>query len=612
MAGEPLSGAAGALQARPFRSIRVRILAAFVLSLAAFSGALGYGLVQLRDIGEGLDALDSGYQPLARVSAELEAIARQMDREQDRSTREEPRSLARYRSTTAFYSATLADGIRRGRAVAEAAQGRIRDPDEQVALADALDLLAEIEASRASYDETFAQWDEQPDLDERATSRALADLDSRRSELILKVDAFAQVIERRIRMVSARTARAQSRAYAVSGTLAGLAVLLAGAMAGVALLTLRPIGQLTAQVQRLAKGDLVGRVQVRSRDEVGVLAREFNAMAEAVAERDRRLKERAEALDRLSLRLRQVLDTIQAGLVVVADGKAEMVNPAAVRLWGVEEGARLPPLLRALEPGRQEGRAAGDRRFDVDVVAFGERGTLVVGEDVTQRLRDRERLARSERLAVVGQMLAQITHEVRNPLNAMSLNAELLVEDLEGTDHHEVIVTITREIRRLEALTARYLELSRGRRPELTPIDPLELVRDVLRIEEVALRRDGVTVSVSGADTGVVDLDVDAVRRALRNLLLNAVEAGAHTVGMAVSRHDTRLRFTVTDDGPGMSDAQRARIFEPFYTTKARGTGLGLAISRQELEDVGGTIRVQPGEGGIGSVFEVEVPVEEG
>ena len=72
----------------------------------------------------------------------------------------------------------------------------------------------------------------------------------------------------------------------------------------------------------------------------------------------------------------------------------------------------------------------GDRLLNVDLVPFGLRGALIVGEDVTERIRDRERLARSERLALVGQMLAQVTHEVRNPLNAMSLHAEILCDEL--------------------------------------------------------------------------------------------------------------------------------------------------------------------------------------
>ncbi len=593
---------------RPVGSIRARILAAFGLSVVAFSAALCFGLLQLWDLGARLSALDSGYLPLAEVAVQLETIAGQMDRDQDRYAREDERSLVRYRSTTLLYTSSLGDAVARGQQVASSAAAAVRAPDEKASLAELSDLLKEIEASRADYAEAFGTWADAVAAGTDTPGRALAELDGKRTVLKFQVEVLAQRVERRVQEVSARAARAQGRALGVGVTLALLAVLLSGLLLFASLLTLRPIGQLTAQVQRLAQGDRVGRVQVRSSDEVSLLAREFNAMAEAVAERDRRLVERAEALDALSLRLRQVLDTIRAGLVVVEDEHAETTNPAATQLWGLREGEPLPDFLLALPAGRHEARPVGSRLFDIDVVPFGT-GALVVGEDVTERIRNRDRLARSERLAVVGQMLAQITHEVRNPLNAMSLNAELLLEDLSGTEHADLLGTITQEIGRLEGLTARYLELSRGRRAELSPANALDLVRDVARVEGPALLRRGVQITVEGVPTAVVEMDVDALRRALRNLLLNAAEAGATEIGISLDQDSDAVTVAVDDDGPGMDAAQMARIFEPFYTTKAQGTGLGLAITRQELEDVGGTIAVAAGARG-GCRFTVVLPIE--
>jgi signal transduction histidine kinase len=99
-----------------------------------------------------------------------------------------------------------------------------------------------------------------------------------------------------------------------------------------------------------------------------------------------------------------------------------------------------------------------------------------------------------------------------------------------------------------------------------------------------------------------------ALRRALHNLLRNAVEAGAHAIAIALSVEGAFLLVTVRDDGPGMGPEAAARAFEPFFTTKARGTGLGLAISRQEVEDVGGSLRCES-ESGKGSCFSVRLPV---
>ena len=115
-------------------SIRTRIFAAFGLSLATLTGALVYGLVQLRSIGDGLVAMDEGYLPLSEVAADLQSVVRQMNRDHERTTREGPRPLAGHRSNAAFYSASLADAVELGRTGAEEAIALLSNPDERRAL----------------------------------------------------------------------------------------------------------------------------------------------------------------------------------------------------------------------------------------------------------------------------------------------------------------------------------------------------------------------------------------------------------------------------------------------------------------------------------------------
>jgi len=581
------------------RSIRARILALFLLSVLAFAGAMGYGLSQLRTIGDGLEALDRCYLPMARISAEVEGVVPYMARDGERFDRESLRPLAGHRVNAELHSEWMQAAIERSRDVVGSACLRLTRPEDRTAREDLLTHLNAIDVGLTAHDEAMEVW-LSADSDSAA---ALAGLRKKRAEMTRHIDLLAARIDGRIDTVSDQTRRARDRAYAVSGALAGLAVLFAAVLAAVALFTLRPINSLIKQVQRLGAGDYTDQTPLPdlrgAGEEVAVLAREFGAMAAAVAERDRRLSERAAALDTLSLRLRQILDTIHAGLVVVEDGSIEVANPAAVSTWAVSASAPLPDWMAVLPPGRHESLPRSDRQYDIEVVRFGARGLIIVGEDVTQRLEVRERLARAERLAVVGQMLAQITHEVRNPLNAMSLNAELLSEEIETRDGQEMLETITDEIRRLENLTGRYLTLSRGRISETTTEDPVAMVREVLRLEEEAMRRSEVRVTVTGEAGTLVDLDGDAMRRALRNVLLNAVEAGATALSVSVSRGEREVVIEVADNGPGMSAEQTRQAFEPFFTTKAQGTGLGLAISRQELEEIGGRLECasMPGEG---------------
>jgi len=593
----------------PRRSIRTRILAAFVLSLAAWAGALGYTLVQLRDVGDGIAILDKGYLPLADAAARLEATARQLDREQERTPRETPRPLAGARTSASLYRASLQEAARSGRAVAEAAQTSAPDPANAAALEAIVRGFGAVDAQAQAYEEAVGAWTEAaqaatasppPEGASTAEARALSDLGLLRTQLVGTTANLSALIEGRIQRVSERTAAAQRRALGVGGGAGMLAIAMAGLMAGAALLTLRPIAELTRQVQRVAAGQQAGRVEIKGQDEVGLLAREFNAMVDAVEERDRRLSERAEALDRLSLRLRRILDTIHAGLVVVEEERASTVNPAATESWGLGPGDPLPAALAALPPGRHEQVPMPDcdqeRLFDVEVVPFGESGRLVVGEDVTRRVQDRDRLARSERLALVGQMLAQVTHEVRNPLNAMSLHAELLADELrqaglEG-DGPAMLGTITTEIARLEQVTARYLDLSRRRDPELSPENPTALVQGVLQTDEELWRRAGAHLHLEGADFAPVELAGDTLRRSVRNVVRNAVEAGAHEIRIRLWREQDAVVVEIVDDGPGIASDDLQRVFDPFFTTKVKGTGLGLAISRQELEEAGGSLQV--------------------
>lgn len=244
-----------------------------------------------------------------------------------------------------------------------------------------------------------------------------------------------------------------------------------------------------------------------------------------------------------------------------------------------------------------------------EIAALG-RAVGTMAKAVAERDLERERRVRSERLALVGQMLAQVTHEVRNPLNALSLNAELLLEDVRRADFPDrdsataLATGLMGEIRRLEAVTERYLDLARRPAVSLAAEDPEVLVRSVVRVEEEALRRVGVEVSVVvvGA-VNAVTLDGGVVRRALLNLLQNAAQAGARRVVVRVACAGQGVVVQVQDDGPGVPEGVQPHLFEPFFTTRVAGTGLGLAVARQSLEDSGGSLTFRPGS--PGSIFEI-------
>lgn len=187
---------------------------------------------------------------------------------------------------------------------------------------------------------------------------------------------------------------------------------------------------------------------------------------------------------------------------------------------------------------------------------------------------------RTQRLATIGKMLAQITHEIRNPLNAMSLNVEMLLEEPLTPDGQEMLDILKTEIDRLEKSTNHYLTLAKPPELNIQSFDPMDILTPLIQYEhyELKFHIEGVSMKVN--------MDENILRRCFRNLFRNALEANAHNIWIAFEAN----HISVQDDGEGFIEQDVPHAFEPFYTTKTAGTGLGLSICRQELELCGASL----------------------
>ena len=598
----PLSPASGP---RP-RSLRVRIVASVLLMAAALVGSLLFQTIQNRDIARSQRLLTEGYLPLALEADQLRQDQQRIAADIGRLLRQERRPGTGPTSTSSIHGERLRENAAAARITGQQALRLSPGPAERAVLAKVQISLDRIETLVGGYQEQVAEF---VTLSE-AGDPAAADLEARlladSQALEDEIDALSQLLDARVERMGSAIEEQRTRATNVATALTLLGLGLSLALVLAVLVALRPLDQLTQQVQRLAAGDRTSRIEVASRDEIGVLAREFDAMVEALQIRDRRLVERAEELNRLSAYLGTVLDSLQDALFVVEDGEVTLANPAAGQRLAVAQHASPPDLLKAAvdADGYQELRLEG-RRYDVRSGPFGEGGHIVIAHDVTEQRDAEERLARSERLALVGQMLAQITHEVRNPLNAMSLNAEMLADELgaldpdRATEAWELLAMVSGEIDRLTNVTAHYLQLARRPRARLDDTDLSSLLRDVARLLEAELTSQGVALGLDLQDPGLQRVDSSQLRQALLNVVRNATEAGARTLELRLRYDHQEVLLLLDDDGPGMTDEQVQRAFDPFFSTKATGTGLGLAITRQILEDHDGTVRVRsrPGAG---------------
>jgi signal transduction histidine kinase len=246
---------------------------------------------------------------------------------------------------------------------------------------------------------------------------------------------------------------------------------------------------------------------------------------------------------------------------------------------------------------------------------FQERTTDLYHE-ITERQRLEREAQRAEHFALLGRLAAGISHEIRNPLGAIFLHVDLLTEELQQpTPDSPAVVTetlteIKTQLVRLEDLVQDYLSLVRVGSIELMPEDLGRAVQAWATEFHALATPQGVSLQMEGiAELGTVALHATTLRRAVLNLVQNALDVMPRggTLTLTGRRTSTHAQLKIRDTGSGISREQRAKIFEPLYTTKPGGTGLGLYIVQEILAAHGGQVTVESVEG-EGTTFILTLP----
>jgi signal transduction histidine kinase len=502
------------------RRVATKIFLAFAVSLVAFAAVAAFGIARLHEIRRDLRLLSGGYLALTRIAAQLEVkdwvATRALEASGlDRGARQVYLPIARARFP-GYVRERIAEGrrvVRESRALASGEDARFLD--EVAGRLDALD------ARWSDYDREAGALFDALEAGEGQDPRTRAAFDARAQSvrqlekgLSLDVKLLQVALETRIADRVHASERAEGKTVLLTVVYSALALAIGVGALLVSQRLLSPIQSLTEGVKAVAAGDLSRQVSPRGGDELGLLAREFNAMATSL--------------------------------------------------------------------GRQ-----------------------------------REELRRAERLAAVGRISAQITHEIRNPLNAIGLNAELLAEELgeagAPAEARQLVDAISREVDRLNGVAEEYLTFARLPRPSLGRQDLNEVVGSLLDFLAPELAAAGVTVERALAPGALgVRGDEGQLRAVFLNLLRNSREAmpGGGRVTVRTRRAGEAVEAEVADTGGGIPPEVLTRIFEPFYSTKERGTGLGLAFVHQVLVEHGGTIRCDS-EAGRGTTFTIRLPADE-
>jgi two-component system sensor histidine kinase PilS (NtrC family) len=319
-------------------------------------------------------------------------------------------------------------------------------------------------------------------------------------------------------------------------------------------------------------------------------------LAQRVAANESLARERGRALQ-TQLRVNQlVIGDMQDGVLVLdRDGRVTQCNPQAQRLLGAGslpgvELARLLPGFGARWRAWRAGDAASARaEFDLHgrglrlrLMETGAQEDLAVlfVEDTTRSREEAQQL----KLAALGRLTANIAHEIRNPLSAISHAAELLQEEHRGRDRERLTRIIHDNTLRLERLVSDVLQLNRRDR---AAADRVELTAWLAAFVDDFAANESVPAGCIGLKTSrevTVEFDREHLRQVLWNLLRNAVRHAGQAPGsvrIALNTYGDQVEFNVIDMGPGVARAIQGQLFEPFFTTESKGTGLGLYLARE-------------------------------
>ncbi len=398
-------------------------------------------------------------------------------------------------------------------------------------------------------------------------------------------------------------------------------------------MVLGPLKAISTEVDRMARGELTQLVKLKRSDEWGILSSKLNLLGEQIR------GEKA-AFVALKGNLDQLFSNLTDGLLLFdSQDRLALATPAVARFLGrpTEEilhrsadelfsgGGPLERRLRETFRSRESlawqtvevPEEAETQRVSVSVQFVREQernvATLVTFRDASTRAQLQDQMDVAAKLAAVGRLTSGVAHEVKNPLNAMVLQLEILKAKLgpEGKEVEPQLQILSSEMRRLDRVVKTFLDFARPVELRPTATDLETLVREVFTLAEPHARTNKVQLILepNGA-LPAVRLDRDLMKQALLNLVLNGCQAMPSGGQLKVAPHllPRTVELEIADQGVGIPPEARAKIFSLYFTTKPNGTGVGLAMTYRIIQLHNGSIEFSS-EVDRGTTFRVSLPL---
>ena len=393
-----------------------------------------------------------------------------------------------------------------------------------------------------------------------------------------------------------------------------------------------PIKELAEATHRIAEGDLNFKIEMKAGDEIGRLVQSFNQMTGDLQVSRVELEQRKKYME-------IVLKNVAAGVISIDDqGMITTINTSAEQMLKVkgesvlgrgfsevlekEYVERIEELSNELKSSQRDSIEkqltvqVGGKSFSflINLATLKDEegrplGFVAVFDDLTQ-------LMKAQRVAAWREVARRIAHEIKNPLTPIQLSAQRLrkryLEKLEqdGTVFDECTRTIVKQVEELKGMVNEFSNFARMPASNPTPNRLNEIVQETLVLFKEAHK--DVRFNFIPNDLPILNLDRDQIKRVVINLIKNSLAAidkeGEIKIRTSYDEKLQMVRLEVSDDGCGISEEEKGKLFEPYYSTKKSGTGLGLTIVNAIIADHNGYIRVRDNQP-RGTTFLIELPI---
>ncbi|MEW6213763.1 MAG: ATP-binding protein [Nitrospirota bacterium] len=401
-----------------------------------------------------------------------------------------------------------------------------------------------------------------------------------------------------------------------------------------------PVQNLAQATEQVAAGNLDIKVDLNREDEIGLLVNSFNHMVRELKDGKESLQSAYLESNKRRLFMENILENINSGVIMLdTAGNILMINGAACSILNIRPEAvinknyrelismikseDLHNLVKSIEGrefkpvNKEVGAIIGNRRSILRVFITSLRdsqkyiGMLVVFNDITDIIKAQKAIAWQE-------IARRIAHEIKNPLTPIKLSTERMVKKWQhrDADFDQVFDRSTKGIiKEVEGLKRLVDDFSRfGKMPEVKKAPTLitSIIDEVVNLYK-DIKGVEINVSVPGKSPQV-ELDGEQFKRVMINIFDNAIKAisnkGKVDVRLRFDQPSNRVYIDIADNGPGIGDEDKERLFLPHFSTRKDGTGLGLAIANRIIEEHRGCIKVRDNEP-KGTVFTIEIPISE-